>query len=157
MKNKKLKKVLPYIIFVLSILSTVMIFFPIFNVNDTSFTGIELAFGKELANVSLFGIDGVASARLPVNMYAAAAFALPLIGGLFTIVFKRGQVFSLAMFVVAAALFFILDDYVVVEYTLAGTEGSVSVDWANEPFLFVAAFSSIFAAIGEMLHISMTE
>ncbi len=157
MKQKKLKSILPYIIFVLSVISSVMIFFPIFSVNDTSFTGLEIAFGKELVNLSPFGIDDVATAELPFNMFAVVAFALPLIGGVFTIVFKKGQVFSLAMFVVAAALFFILDDYILVEYTLFGSTNTTSVSWQNEPFLFIAAFASIFAAIGEMLHISMTE
>jgi len=155
--NKTLKKLLPYIIFVLSMIATVMIFFPFLTYNDTTFTGLEIAFGTTLVNVELFGIDDLASAVLPFNMYAVAAFFAPLIGGLFTIVFKKGQVFSLAMFVVAAAMFFMIDDYVLIEYTLLGSTSTLEVDWGNSPFLFIAAFASIFAAIGEMLHISMTD
>lgn len=92
-----------------------------------------------------------------MNMYAIAAFFAPLIGGLFTIIFKKGQVFSLAMFVVAAAMFFMINEYIVIEYTIGGETLEQNVAWQNAYGLIIAGFASILAAIGEMLHISMTD
>ncbi len=157
MKNKTLKKLLPYIIFVLSLISTFMLFAPVLSYQNTSFSGINIAFGRTLYSLDSFGISGASRGELPMNMYAIAAFFAPLIGGLFTIIFKKGQVFSLAMFVVAAAMFFMINEYIVIEYTMGGETLEQNVAWQNAYGLIIAGFASILAAIGEMLHISMTD
>lgn len=156
-KNARLKKLLPYIIFILSLVSTLMLFAPVLTYQNLTFSGANIAFGRTIYSLDIFGIEAIARGELPMNMYAIAAFFAPLIGGLFTIVFKKGQVFSLAMFVVAAAMFFMMNEYVVIEYTIANQTLEQNVDWQNAYGLIIAGFASILAAIGEMLHISMTE
>jgi len=155
--NKPLRKVLPYVIFALSVVATLMLFLPALAYEDLVVTGREIAFGTTIAQFDFFDVE-VASARLPMNMYAIVAFLAPLLGGILTVVFKKGQAFSLAMFAVAAVLLFMLNDYIQIEITPPfGESFLLDVEWDNRYGLLIAAFASILAAIGEMLHISLTE
>jgi len=156
MNNKKIRKMLPYAIFVLGLLATLSIFLPALSYEGETYSGLQIAFGKELVNIDFLDED-IASAYLPMNMYAFAAYFSPVFAGLFTLIFKRGNTFALAMFVLAGVLFFILNDYIEVHYELLGVSESEILDWSNNYGIIVGAFASILAAIGEMMHISMTE
>ncbi len=134
-----------------------MLFAPVLRYNDSSFTGMNITFGHTIYSLDLFGISGAVSGKLPLNMYAFVAFFAPIVGGLFSVIFKKGQVLSLALFVVAAAMFFLIDQYVVIEYRLAGQTFEQDVDWQHAYGLIIAGFASILAAIGEMLYISISD
>ncbi len=157
MKNPSVKKVLPFLITALSILATLTIFLPALRMDDLVFTGLDIAFGTDIADFDPFGLGSIASARLEMSTYAMAAYFSPLIAGIVTLIFRTGNVFSLAMYVLAAVLFFMLADNIDVTVTVAGSESSEAVDWHMTYGVVVGGLLSIFAALGEMLHISMSE
>lgn len=157
MKNPSVKKVLPYVIAAMSILATLTIFLPALRYDDLVYTGIDISFGKEIANFSPFDLGTIASARLDASTYAIAAYFSPLIAGIITLIFKTGNVFSLAMYVLAAVLFFMLSDNIDIIVSVAGNETVESVDWHMAYGVVIGGLLSIFAALGEMLHITMTE
>ncbi len=156
MKNPSLKKALPFIIAGLSILATLTIFLPALRYEGVVVSGVDIAFGTTLTNVDPFGFD-LASVELEVSSYAIAAYFAPLIAGVLTLVFRTGNVFSLAMFAMAAVLFFTMTNNIHLLVNLAGSESIEHVDWSLAYGSVLAALLSIFAALAEMLHISMTE
>jgi|GEM_PF-1420061 len=158
MKDKlMLKRLLPYVIFVLGVIAGATFFLPAVSYEGETFTGIDIALGKELINVDFLGIEDVTEAVLPMNMYAIVPYAAPIFAGIFTLVFKRGNTFALAMFVLSGALFFMIGDYVDVEVTILGESELYSVEWNIAYGALIGALASIMAAIGEMLHISMSD
>lgn len=155
-KNPSLQKVLPFIITGLSILITLTIFLPALRYDDVVVSGLEIAFGSTITEIDLLG-QNIAEAELEVSSYAIAAYFAPLIAGILTLVFRTGNVFSLAMFAMSAVLFFTMSDNIHLLVNGAGDEISESVDWTLAYGSVIAALFSIFAALAEMLHISMTE
>ncbi|MFP4078631.1 MAG: hypothetical protein ACLFUQ_05770 [Candidatus Izemoplasmataceae bacterium] len=156
MKNPSLKKVLPLIITGLSILITLTIFLPALSYDDVVVSGVEIAFGTTITDVDPFGFD-ITEIELEVSSYAIAAYFAPLIAGILTFVFRTGNVFSLAMFAMSAVLFFTMSDNIHLLVDIAGNETSENVDWTLDYGSVLAALFAIFAALAEMLHISMTE
>ncbi|MFW5894289.1 MAG: hypothetical protein ACOCU0_00005 [Bacillota bacterium] len=156
MKNPSLQKALPFIIVGLSILITLTIFLPALRFENVEVTGLEIAFGTTITDVDPFGFD-IAEVELEVSSYAIAAYFAPLIAGILTLVFRTGNVFSLAMFAMAAVLFFTMSDNVHLLVDIAGEETSETVEWTLAHGTLIAALLSIFAALAEMLHIAMTE
>lgn len=152
MTNPSLKKILPFIITGLSFLATLTIFLPALRYEDVVVSGLEIAFGTTLAEVGSF-----TEAELEVSSYAIAAYFAPLIAGILTLIFRTGNVFSLAMFAMSAVLFFTMSDNIQLLVNVAGSESSESVGWTLAYGTLIAALLSIFAALAEMLHISMTE
>jgi hypothetical protein len=157
LKNPSIKRILPYVTVGFSLLATVTIFFPALRYDDLVFNGIDIAFGTQISDFDPFGFGSIASARHPVSTYALAAYFAPLIAGVVTMVFKTGNVFSLAMYVLAAVLFFMLADHIEIIITLAGNETSEAVEWHMAYGIVIAGVLSIFAALSEMLHISISE
>ena len=156
MKNPSLKKILPFIIAGLSLLATLTIFLPALRYEGVVVSGLEIAFGTTLNEVDPFGFD-IAAVELEVSSYAIAAYFAPLIAGILTLIFRTGNVFSLAMFAMSAVLFFTMRDNVHLLVSVGGNETSETVDWTLAYGSLLAAMLSIFAALAEMLHISMTE
>ncbi|MFW6298425.1 MAG: hypothetical protein ACOC14_01975 [Bacillota bacterium] len=156
MKNPSLQKALPFIIVGLSILITLTIFLPALRFENVEVTGLEIAFGTTITDVDPFGFD-IAEVELEVSSYAIAAYFAPLIAGILTLVFRTGNVFSLAMFAMAAVLFFTMTDNVHLLVDISGEETSETVEWTLAYGTLIAALLSIFAALAEMLHIAMTE
>lgn len=156
MKNPSLKKILPFIITGLSVLVTLTIFLPALRYDDVVVSGVEIAFGTTLTEVDPFGFS-IAEAELEVSSYAIAAYFAPLIAGVLTLIFRTGNVFSLAMFAMSAVLFFTMSDNIPLLVNIAGNEEIESVNWTLAYGTLIAAILSIFAALAEMLHISMTE
>jgi len=156
MNNKKLKKMLPYVIFVLGLLATLTIFLPALTLEGETYRGIDLVFGRELIEFDFLG-EEVASAAVAMNVYAVVAYFAPIFAGVFTLILKRGNTFALAMFVLSGVMFFILNDYIEIEYEVLGSTNTVVPEWNNAFGVLVGAFAAIVAAIGEMLHISMTD
>jgi len=155
MRNETVKKIVPLIIFVFGLLATLSIFAPAlyYEPENLTLTGFEIAFGTTLADNGYF-LD-LDAAELQVNYIVMAAYFSPLIAGLLTLILRSGNLFSLAMFVMAAVLFFLLPDYV--EVVHGADEIHENLDWEHAYGLIVAAFASVVAALGEMLHISMAE
>ncbi len=157
MKNKKLKKMLPYGIFVLGLVASLTMFLPTLHLEGETYTGLQLMLGVDLVEFEFLGLE-VASARIEPNMVAMATFLSPFIAGVLTLIFKKGNTFSLAVFVLAGVLFFIFHDYVEIQYQLLeGERESTVPQWDTNLGVLLGAFASILAAIGEMLHISATD
>ncbi len=155
MRNETMKKVVPIVIFAFGLMATLFIFAPAlhYEAEDLTLTGFELAFGISFADTEYF--TGLTAAELQMNYIVMAAYFSPFIAGLLTLIMRNGNLFSLAMFVMAAVLFFLLPDYV--EVVHSGDQIYEEVEWTHSYGLIVAAFASVVAALGEMLHISMTE
>jgi len=149
-RNEKVRKVIPFAIFGLGLVATLMLFLPGLHYEGTNYSGFEIAFGTSLTPEEPFS-------RLQPNSYAIAAYFSPLVAGIVTLALRNGNLFSLAMFVVAAVLFFLLPDYVDVVYVDGGEEIIEDVDWKHAYGIIIAAFACVVAALAEMLHISMTE
>ncbi len=148
MRNEFSKKYMPVIIFFWSVVATLMIFAPALSYNEVSVTGVEIAFGTDLAEDFIQG-------ELELNSYAVVAYFSPLAAGLLTLIMRQGNMFSLAMFVLAAVLFFLMPNYI--EVVNNGGEVANHVDWNHSFGVILAAFASVLAALGEMLHISMED
>ncbi len=148
MRNEFSKKYMPVIIFFWSVVATLMIFAPALSYNEVSVTGVEIAFGTDLAEDFIQG-------ELELNSYAVVAYFSPLAAGLLTLIMRQGNMFSLAMFVLAAVLFFLMPNYI--EVVNNGGEVANDVDWNHSFGVILAAFASVLAALGEMLHISMED
>ncbi len=156
MKNKTFRKLLPYAIFVLGLIASLTMFMPVINIEGETFSGLDLMLGVEISSFEFLDQD-VASARIQPNMYAYATFLSPAIAGILTLIFKKGNTFSLAVFVLAGVLFFIFSDYIEITYTLFGQSETTIPDWNTNFSVIIGGFASILAAIFEMLHISATD
>jgi len=152
-RNEKVKRTIPFVIFGLGLVATLMLFLPGLHYEGTNYSGFEIAFGTSITADEPF-FDG---SRLTPNSYAIAAYFSPLVAGIVTLVLRNGNLFSLAMFVVAAVLFFLLPDYVDVVHIDGGEEIIEDVTWKHAYGIIIAAFACVVAALAEMLHISMTE
>lgn len=158
MNNKTFRKLLPYAIFVLGLLASLTMFMPVINIEGETFSGLNLMLGVELSSFEFLDSE-VASARIEPNMYAYATFLSPVIAGILTLIFKKGNTFSLAVFVLAGVLFFIFPDYIEITYNvnIINESGTTVPNWNTNFGVIIGAFASILAAIGEMLHISATD
>jgi len=152
MRDETVRKFVPFVIFAFSVAATLMIFLPALHYEDLTVTGIEIAFGTELE-----GAPGFDTEELEINYYAMTAYFAPVIGGLVTLVLRSGNLFSLAMLVLAAVLFFLLPNYVEV-IRIDGEERVVEAfEWTHGIGLILAGIFSVIAALAEMLHISMED
>jgi len=143
----KQEKLLIYGTFIVGLIATLMIFLPALSIDDTSYTGFEIAFGKQLADIDFFGLGSVASAKLPFSILASLAYALPLIAGIVALAFKKARLVSSVFFVIALVLMFTLPNVIEVQYTLAGNESSASVDWVMSFGLILAIVTSAIGAV----------
>ncbi len=142
--SQQQKRLLSYGIFFVSIIILLTIFLPLLRINDSTYAGYEVAFGKELIDIDPFGLGSIASARLPISFFAIIAFFLPIIGGIIGL-FSRGiAIVSGAFFLIAFVLFLVLPNEVVIAYTIAGTTTTTEVDWS-------LAFGGIIAAIASAI------
>lgn len=132
------------LIMIIGILILASIFLPTmaFSDNETPFTGFELVFGTEFANLGSW-----ASGNVELNILGIAAYLLP-IGAIFTAIFvKKGYQISILLFAISAVLFFLMPEYTKTTVTILGSVTEIDVDWVRSFGLIIAICLSIFGVI----------
>jgi len=110
----------------LGVLASLMIFFPALVLKDseTSYTGIQIAFGHEFVN-----LGGFASGQIEMSFLNILAYLLPLCGALLMLVFKKGSFLTTIVFLAATVMLFLIPEMTRVTITLLGNVNEVSIDW----------------------------
>ncbi len=125
-------------LFVLGSTIALMSLMPILAYEGLSYSGYEVAFGKELIDVNPFDLGSIASAHLPFSIAATLAFLLPLLAGLMVLLSKRLAAVSFVALIAALILFARLPETVEILTIIAGNENTVSVDWSVAEGLYIA-------------------
>ncbi|MCR3905558.1 MAG: hypothetical protein NUK62_00825 [Tenericutes bacterium] len=131
---------------IIGILATLMILFPALAVGDsnTSYSGIQIAFGHEFINLGGFG-----SGQIEFSILNLIAYALPLIAALLLIFTKQGNLASTIIFGAAAVMFFLVPEFTVVSTTILGNVNEINIDWTYDiGLIFAASLSLIGLLIG---------
>jgi len=144
------KSVYAILILVLGAVAAAMIFLPalIYRDSNASFTGLEAIFGTEFADLGIFG-TGV----LEPNVLGMLAFALPLIAGLIAVLFDKGTIIALILFIVGGVLLFTLPTYQVASVTILNNRTVLDVTWTLGYGVVIAACASAGGAIVCLLKI----
>jgi hypothetical protein len=129
-----------FVMIVTGFISALMILFPVLVLKDseTSFTGLEVAFGHEFANLGQW-----ASGEIQFNPFVFLAFVLPLIGAINLLVSKKGYFVSMILFVISAVLIFMIPELTTVTVTILGNVNEIDIDWTYGAGLILAGVLSI--------------
>ncbi len=129
---------------IVGILATIMILFPVLVLKDseTSFTGLEVAFGHEFASLGSW-----ASGEIAFNPIVLLAFILPLAGSAVLMFTNKGHLLSTILFGAAAILIFMIPQFTTVSITILGNVNSIDVDWTYGVGLIFAASLSVFGVL----------
>lgn len=122
----------------------VMIFLPalIFKESETSFTGLEISFGKQFSS-----LGSLASGEVAFNPIVLLAFGLTLVGALIPLFIPQGYIVSTIAFIAAAILLFLMPEFTTVTVTILGNANEVDVEWTYGIGLILAASFSIIGAL----------
>jgi hypothetical protein len=128
----------------IGILATIMILLPVlvFRDSETSFTGLEVAFGTEFANLGSW-----VSGEIQFNPIVLLAFMLPIASSLIILFVKKGYLISAILFIVAAALIFMIPEFTTVTVTILGNVNEINVEWNYGIGLIIAGILSILGSI----------
>ncbi len=136
---------------ILGIIATLMIILPALIVkdSDTSYTGLQIAFGHEFAS-----LGSLASGEISFNPIVLIAYLLPLVASFLIIFFKKGYLSATALFLIAAILLFLTPQFTVVTVTVLGNPNALDVEWTYGIGLIIAASLSILGVMIGMVRIS---
>jgi hypothetical protein len=142
--NKMSKRSFVLLSILLGLLASAMIFLPslVLKGSDTSFTGLQVAFGVEFAS-----LGSLASGEISFNILVLLAYALPLVGVILMAMSNRTSMLTNLVFAAAAILIFLIPNFTQVTVTLLGNPTVVEVEWTYGIGLILAASSSILAAV----------
>lgn len=129
---KDYHRTLGVLIFISGLVAALFSLLPVLSVETIEFRGYEIIVGGEVFNLDPFGLGSVASAQLPFSFTAAAAYGLPLAGGLIVLFKPHYSLIAASLLIISVFLFIMLPDSVQVVYTIAGTEQATGVDWHME-------------------------
>lgn len=129
-----------FINLIVGLLAALMIFLPVLILRDTetSYTGLEVAFGKELID-----LGGLGSGQIAFNPLVLLAFLLPLAGAIIPMFFSKGFLFSAISYIIAIALIFMIPELTTVSVTILGNTNEIDVEWTYGIGLILAAILSI--------------
>lgn len=131
---------------VIGILATLMILFPVLVLRDseTSFTGLQVAFGHEFASLGSW-----ASGEIAFNPIVLLALVLPLAGSLVLMFMDKSYFLSTLLFGAAAILIFMIPQFTSVSITILGNVNSIDVDWTyGIGLIFAASLSLVGVLLG---------
>ncbi|MDY0295643.1 MAG: hypothetical protein RBQ71_07555 [Acholeplasmataceae bacterium] len=130
--------------FIIGLIAVFMIFLPtlILKDSETSFSGLEIALGKEFAS-----LGSLASGEIAFNPIVLLAFVLPLIGALIPFFTGKVNFISTCVYAVAAILIFAIPEFTTVTVTILGNVNEVDVEWTYGIGLIFAASLSILGVI----------
>ena len=136
---------------ILGIIASFMIVLPVLILKDseTSFTGLELAFGHEFVNLGTW-----ASGEIAFNPLVLLAFVLPLAGSLVLMLMNKGYLLSTILFIAAAFLIFMIPQFTTVTVTVLGNVNEIDVEWTYGLGLIIAASLSILGALLGLIKLS---
>ncbi len=112
------------------VLAAIMALLPALLIDEQSYFGYDIIFGKELVDLDFFGLGSVASARLVFNVWALLAYGLPLVGVGILVFSPKLSVLSFVAFVASIILLVMLPENVEIKTVLLGAENFVEVDWS---------------------------
>ena len=140
-----------FIILLLGVLASLMIFFPAlaFEGSETFYKGTDVSFGTEIAN-----LGSIASGQIDFNILAVLAYLLPVSACLTALFFKKAYLFSAILFTGAAVLLFMLPNYTTVGVTILGSTSQHEVDWSLAYGLIAAASLSVCGVIVSLFQAS---
>ncbi len=129
-----------FVIIIIGFVSALMILLSVLVLKDseTSFTGLEVAFGHEFASLGTW-----ASGEIAFNPFVLLAFALPLIAAINLLLTKNGYLVSMILFVASAILIFMIPELTTVTVTILGNVNEIDVDWTYGTGLILAGILSI--------------
>jgi hypothetical protein len=129
----------------IGILATLMIFLPVlvFKDSETSFTGLEIAFGTQFANLGPW-----ASGDIKFNPIVLMAFLLPLVASIMIMNLKKGFLIATVLFFISTALILMIPQFTTVTITVLGIVNEIDVEWTYGIGLILAA---VLSATGAML------
>ncbi|MBU1092866.1 MAG: hypothetical protein KKH01_00240 [Firmicutes bacterium] len=129
---------------VVGFLAAIMILFPVLILKDseTSFTGLEVAFGHEFASLGSW-----ASGQIEFNPTVLLAFILPLVGSIILMFSNKAHFIATILFIVAAVLIFMIPQFTAVSVTILGNVNSIDVEWTYGIGLIFAASLSILGGL----------
>lgn len=129
--------------FIVGIVVVAMMFLPVLILKntETSFTGFEIAFGKEFANLGSF-----ASGEIAFNPLVLLAFILPLGAAIIPVFTNKGYLISTLLYIIATVLIFLIPNFTTVTITVLGNVNEVDIEWTYGIGLIVAAVLSIVGA-----------
>jgi hypothetical protein len=128
----------------IGLLATLMIFLPVLVFKDTSntFTGLEIAFGKQFANLGPW-----ASGDIKFNPVVLMAFLLPTVASLMIMNLKKGFLIASVLFMISTALILMIPQFTTVTITVLGNTNEIDVDWTYGIGLILAAILSASGAL----------
>ncbi len=143
-------RVFTFVLLVLGLVASAMIFLPalIYQDTDTVFTGVEAVFGTEFASLGIFG-----SGQMEPSFLGIVAFILPGIAGILGLVFSKKTFVSFCLFIAAAILLFLLPTYAQATITVLGETSTLDVSWTMGSGVIIAICASIVGAVTSVLQI----
>ena len=129
---------------VIGIIASLMIFLPVLVLKDseTSFTGIQVAFGHEFASLGSW-----ASGEIIFNPIVLLAFVLPITGSLILMLTKKDYLLSTLMFFIGAILIFMIPQFTTTTVTILGNVTDIDVEWTYGLGLILAGSLSILGTL----------
>ncbi len=131
---------------IIGIVASAMILFSALVLKDseTSFTGLNVAFGHEFANLGWLG-----NGEIKFSFMTLIAYSLPLVASLLILSSKRNWMISTTLFIASAILMFLIPEFTVVQVTVLGIENQIDVAWTyGIGLISSAALSAVGAFIG---------
>jgi len=125
-----------FIVMIIGIVSTAMIFLPAlsFPDSDSTFLGYEVVFGTEFINLGSF-----ASGQIVWSFLGIVAYLSALIASLIVVFSKKGIMISSALFAIGATLLFTLPTYTKTTITIMNTVTEIQIDWVISYGLIISA------------------
>lgn len=125
--KKQSKSLIAFLVAIVAIAASAFIFAPALGIKDTetTFTGIEITFGKEIANI------WVAQSKLTFSILALLAYALPLAAAIIILLFNKkfGSPLAALLLMASAVLLFVAGKYIKVESTILGNVVTQDINW----------------------------
>lgn len=143
-KTKKSNKQLIFLATILGLVAVCMIFFPAFQYGETSFTGLQSAFGYTEKSD---GIIFVSAKILEINLLTLVAYLLPLGGIVVALLSKKSNmltIISAVLFIVAGACGFL--SVTTFSGSIIGSN-LVSLNWQLAYGIIISAICSLLAGL----------
>ena len=136
-----------YVLLVIGLLSIVMVFLPalVHSSSESVFRGYELIIGTEFID-----LGSVASGQIEPSIFIGVAYLLVMAACLLVVFSKRVIFISVALFVVAIILLFLVPEMTITSVTVLGNTTPIEVEWSMAFGLYI---SIGLAFIGALLSI----
>lgn len=147
--NSNSRKFFPMLGLLLGVVATAMVFLPALKYPDaeTTYTGIQLITG-----LTIFDVGVIADGKLPFNVLALLAFALPVTAGLVSSTKGEAFAITLIMFIAAAILLFLLPMYIHINVTtFIGGTSELETNWVLQIGAILAGSLSIVGALVSLI------